>query len=142
MELLIEKRPASVTEFQDLRSTTGWAMHSADVVEKALAKDLFTICISYQNQLIGVGRIIGDGAMYFYIQDIIVRPEFKGKGIGKIIMNAIEKYLNTHTYKNSFIGLMAADGVKEFYKKFGYSERDENKPGMFKVITTDYKNQV
>jgi len=33
-----------------------------------------------------MGRIVGDGVTICYIQDVIVLPEYQGKGIGKAII--------------------------------------------------------
>lgn len=105
------------------------------VVKMALENDLFSIIIFDGNLPVGMGRVIGDGGIYFYIQDIIVHPEYQKSGIGKLIMERIEAFLSKSAPKNAFIGLMAAEGVKEFYHKFGYKERPENGPGMFKRIS-------
>lgn len=130
----VEIRKLRVSEYQTLRKTTGWDSIKDDIVSKALARDLFSICVLNKNEVVGMGRIIGDGAIYFYVQDVIVVPKYKGKGIGKLIMDNIEFFLNKNANNNSFIGLMAAEGVKDFYHKFGYIERPENKPGMCKMI--------
>lgn len=133
----IEKRQLSVAEYQSLRKTTGWDMLADKVVETALKQDLFSIGIFDHDAIIGMGRIIGDGGLYFYIQDVVVKPEYHGQGIGKLIMQNIESYLERNAPHNAFIGLMAADGVKDFYYKFGYKERPDHKPGMFKIRKTD-----
>lgn len=130
----IEARKLEVEEYQSLRKTTSWDMIEDDVVKKALENDLFSVCVYESEKLIGMGRVIGDGAIYFYIQDIIVAPEYKRKGIGKLIMKKVEQYISKTANNNSFIGLMAAAGVKEFYYTFGYTERPDNRPGMYKVI--------
>jgi GNAT superfamily N-acetyltransferase len=96
--------------------------------------DLFSISVYDDAKAVGCGRVIGDGLLYFYIQDIIVNPEYHKKGIGTMIMNEIEKYLKKNALNNSFVGLMAAKGVRGFYRKFGYSERSPESPGMSKMI--------
>ncbi|MBD77631.1 MAG: GNAT family N-acetyltransferase [Crocinitomicaceae bacterium] len=136
--ITIEKRKLKVPEYQLFRDTTGWDFIDDKVVEKALEKDLFSICVFSDDKPIGMGRIIGDGAIYFYIQDVIVLPEYKNKGIGKLIMNQIEKFIAKTANNNSFIGLMAAANVKEFYYKFGYLERPDDRPGMYKTIKNSY----
>ena len=130
----IEIRRLRTNEYQSLRKTTDWFQIEDEVVYKSLENDLYSICVSDNDKIIGMGRIVGDGAIYFYIQDVIVLPEYQGKGVGKLIMNHIEAFLNKNASNNSFIGLMAADGVTEFYQKFGYVERPENMPGMYKMI--------
>ena len=134
MNIKIENRRISTNEYQLIRSTTDWAKLGDKTVEKALCNDLYSVLVYDENKLIGLGRVVGDGAIYFYIQDIIVIPEYQGKGIGKMIMQDIENYLNDTASQNSFIGLMAAEGVQQFYYQFGYEERPDNKPGMFKMI--------
>lgn len=130
----LENRKLTVSEYQLMRASTGWSSLQDSVVEKALSNDLFSVCLFDGEKLIGMGRVIGDGAIYFYIQDIIVLPEYQGQGIGKIIMNSIEAFIAQHANHNSFIGLMSAKGIKAFYNQFGYQARPENGPGMFKVI--------
>ena len=132
--IIIEKRRIKVSEYQSLRRTTDWFQLKDQVVQISLENDLFSICVFDKEKLIGMGRIVGDGAIYFYIQDIIVLPAYQGKGIGTLIMNEIESYLNQNAFNNSFVGLMAAEGVKDFYYKFGYKERGADKPGMSKLI--------
>ncbi|MEG9328136.1 GNAT family N-acetyltransferase [Salinimicrobium catena] len=130
----LEIRKLKTEEYQLLRQTTGWDPIAEEVVGKALENDLFSVCVFNDEKMIGMGRVLGDGAIYFYIQDVIVHPDFHGRGIGKLIMDSIEEYLKKTTNQNSFVGLMAAEGVKDFYKKYGYQERPAGRPGMFKLI--------
>ena len=130
----LEIRKLKTAEYQSLRKTTGWSPLTDIAVAEALERDLFSVCVYHHQKVIGMARVIGDGAIYFYIQDVVVLPEYQGKGVGALLMNAIEKYLEKTAGNNAFIGLMAAERVKEFYKKYGYTERPVNGPGMYKTI--------
>ena len=130
----ISRNKITVAEYQQLRKTTSWFQLEDSVVEKSLKNDLFSVTICDDEKRVGMGRVVGDGAIYFYVQDIIVIPEYQGRGIGKMIMEAVEAYLSESAYNNSFVGLMAAQGVAGFYNNFGYSERDIDRPGMSKLI--------
>lgn len=130
-----EIRKLTVSEYQTLRNSTSWPVIENDTVEKALHNDLFTICVLDDKKIIGMGRLIGDGAIYFYIQDVIVLPEYQNMNVGNSIMAEIEKYLSENAPKNAFIGLMAASGVEEFYTRFNYLKRPEDRPGMYKIIS-------
>ena len=134
MNIRIEKRKIKVEEYQAMRNTTGWDMLDEQSVSHGLGNDLFSVLAFDNNELIGIARVVGDGAIYFYVQDVIVIPEHQSKGIGKMLMSEVEAFLEEKTNNNSFIGLMAAEGVKEFYYKYGYSERPESRPGMYKMI--------
>ena len=105
-----------------------------EALETGLQNSLFSVCVVLENEVIGCGRVIGDRGIYFYVQDIIVLPEFQGKGIGSLIMNPIMEYLKAHARDGAFIGLMAARGVSKFYERYGFKERPSNAPGMFRVL--------
>ncbi len=130
--ILVERSP-TVEEYQKLREAVEWENVGPEATEIALNNSLFSVCVIFKNEVIGCGRVIGDGGIYFYIQDIIVLPEFQGKGIGKRIMNAVMNYLKEHALPYAFIGLMAAKGVSKFYEKYGFAERLPDRPGMFKI---------
>lgn len=134
MQLRTEQNKLTTTEYQSIRETTDWCSLKNDMVEKALKNDLFSISVYDKDKLIGIGRVIGDGAIYFYLQDIIVIPEYQNKGIGLLMMEKIEEYFSIAANSNSFIGLMAAKDVKEFYEKFGYKVRPSDRPGMYKMV--------
>ncbi|MCR5501527.1 MAG: GNAT family N-acetyltransferase [Lachnospiraceae bacterium] len=34
-----------------------------------------------KDEVVGMGRLVGDGVMYWYLQEIVVLPEYQGRGI-------------------------------------------------------------
>lgn len=88
---------------------------------------------SEHGKVIGCGRVVGDGGIYFYVQDVMILPAYQKQGLGRRIMDAIMAYISAHARSNSFIGLMAADGVAPFYYRYGFGERPPNRPGMFRM---------
>lgn len=129
-----EVRSITTEEYQTLRNSTGWNTISDKAVAQALSNDLFSVCVMHRGQVVGMGRVIGDRAIYFYVQDVIVLPAFQGKGIGGKIMEEIRAYLTSNAGNGAFIGLMAAEGVAGFYKQYGFVERDVKKPGMYMLV--------
>ncbi|MBV4432486.1 GNAT family N-acetyltransferase [Clostridium tyrobutyricum] len=129
---IISKIPTA-EEFIYIRKETGWDTYDVKAAEISLKNSLFSICAYYNEKLIGYGRIVGDGGMYFYIQNLIVLPEFQRKGIGKLIMTELMNYIDNNCSKGSFIGLMASRGKENFYKKFNFIIRPKGKygSGMF-----------
>lgn len=132
-EYILVERTATTEEYLRLRKAAGWYCQDLRATEIGLSNSLFSVCMIYKDELIAYGRVIGDGGIYFYIQDVIVMPEFQGKGIGRQIMNAIMNYLEKNAHPNAFIGLMAAKGVVGFYEKFCFNKRPDDGPGMFKI---------
>jgi len=129
----IEVRTPTPQEYAQLREAVHWSKLDLKAIEQGLQNSIFSVCATYEQKVIGCGRVIGDGGIYFYIQDIIVIPDFQKRGIGKFIMNEIMKYLNKNAAENAFIGLMSAKGVMGFYEKYGFEERPSSRPGMFRT---------
>ena len=54
-----------------------------------------------------MGRTVGDWAIYFYFQDIVVDLEYQKKqGIGKKIRNLLIEYLHIHARDKAFVGYL------------------------------------
>ena len=119
-------------DFIRLKVATGFRDRPIEQVEKALSNDLFDVVAMVNNEVVGMGRLVGDGVMYWYLQEIIVLPEFQGKGIGTSIVNYLLNYIYENTEVGTFtsIGLTAAQGKESFYEKFGFT----NSNGMNKYI--------
>jgi ribosomal protein S18 acetylase RimI-like enzyme len=83
---------------------------------------------------VGLGRVIGDGGLYFYIQDLMVHPDFQNKGLGKSLMKELMAYITANAKPGAFVGLMAAKGLEKYYDSFGFKARDKDAPGMYQVI--------
>ena len=119
-------------DFIRLKVSTGFRERSVELVEKALENNLYDLVAVADGEVIGMGRIVGDGVMYWYLQEIVVLPEYQGKGIGTAIVNKLMDYIKEHTEKGEFtsVSLTAAEGKEGFYEKFGFSKSR----GMTKYI--------
>ncbi|OUR59984.1 GNAT family N-acetyltransferase [Colwellia sp. 39_35_sub15_T18] len=110
-------------EFLALREKLGWQSIAVSAAEMSLTNSLFHVTIYHDVELVAMGRIVGDGVMYFYIQDVVVDPAYQSLGVGAALMTQIESYLSTAATKGSTIGLLAAQGKEAFYARYGYVER-------------------
>ena len=127
----IEGRP-STADYLSLRHAAGWYAFDQERANASLNNSLYIIHVRCGNEVIGFGRVVGDGQAYFYIQDILVAPEFRRRGIGTQIVKQLMSYLDSVAPENSgaFIGLMIAPGLLEFYTKFGFQQFTEQKPAL------------
>ena len=126
----IEHRQPTKSEYKTLRGSVGWPDTDDRATEAALSNSLFAVVAIQENSVVGFGRVIGDGGLYFYIQDLIVHPDFQTRGLGKSLMNELMGYIITHAKSGAFVGLMAAKGLEAFYERFGFKAREEDAPGM------------
>ena len=129
--VLKEETPA-VDEFIALRDRVGWGKADRHAAQTGLNQGLFSVCLRYQGALVGLGRVVGDGGLYFYLQDIIVHPDFQGRGHGAAIVECCVRYINAHARPGVIAGLFAAQGKAGFYEKWGFFKRPNQAygPGM------------
>ena len=125
---ILEKLP-SPAEYNHLRASVDWGTYESSVIESSLPRSLFCVCAVLDAKVVGMARVIGDGGLVYYVQDVIVLPEHQGQDIGTRLMDAIMAYLHTHTSPNSVIGLMAAKGKEPFYDKYGFITRPNDQLG-------------
>ena len=109
-------------DFIRLRIQTGFAEIPVEHARKALQNGLINVSALYNGELVGMGRLVGDGAMYWYLQEIIVLPQFQRKGIGTMIVDHLVYYarVNSVTGKFTTIGGVSVKGKEPFYKKMGF----------------------
>ncbi|MEN8130056.1 MAG: GNAT family N-acetyltransferase [Pseudomonadota bacterium] len=131
-DLIIEFKECvpTVAEYLDLRSSVGWHALPKTAAEAGLANSLYAVCAVREGEVIGCGRITGDNGIYFYIQDLIIRPEYQYQGVGTQLMAKLMDYIEAQAQTGAFIGLMAAPGLEDFYGRFGFALFPGDSPGM------------
>ena len=109
-------------DFIRLRLQTGFVEIPVNHARKALQNGLINVSAIYNGELVGMGRLVGDGAMYWYLQEIVILPQFQRKGIGTMIVNHLVDYAkaNSTTGKFTTIGGVSAKGKEPFYEKMGF----------------------
>ncbi|MBY0756949.1 GNAT family N-acetyltransferase [Clostridium sardiniense] len=121
------------TQYNELRKSVGWNPLQTSKVKLGLENSTYCICIEKEDILIGFGRIVGDGATIFYIQDLMINPLYQKQNIGTLIMNKLMDYINNHCDDNSFIGLIALNESDKFYKQFGFTYHKNNNFYRYKL---------
>jgi GNAT superfamily N-acetyltransferase len=119
-----------------LRDLVGWSHIEAGQAKKALENTCFSVAAVENGRVVGMGRLIGDGAMIWYIQDVIVVPEYRGGGVGTAIVQKLMDYVRREAMPGAkvSVGLMAARGKEPFYEKFGFCARPSDHEGAGMMI--------
>ncbi|MBU9710231.1 GNAT family N-acetyltransferase [Evansella tamaricis] len=134
-EFKVSQNTLTYDTYKELCFSVGWKeFMNFDVAEQSLSNSLVNVIVKDGNRAIGMGRVVGDGSIYFYIQDVVVHPDYQGRGVGKRIMDALFTYLQEHAPDKAFVGLFASTGNDSFYEKYGFKDYSPNMTGMFTVI--------
>lgn len=130
---VVESAP-NAEEYLALRTALAWETYSKDCVEDALHNSLFCVTVYDQSTVIGMGRIVGDNKLCFYIQDIMVIPGAQRQGVGTIIMERILNYLHKTAIAGAYIGLMSKKNMESFYETFGFVKRPNEFMGAGMIL--------
>ena len=113
----IFNKPVSVKALADLRESVGWNRMESEY-KNPLLTSYYHIAVYEKEALIGYIDCVSNGVTDAYIQDLMVRPDYQGRGIGTDLMEKMIDYLkNKHIY---MISVVFDESLKAFYKKFGF----------------------
>ncbi len=128
----------SVAEYLELRRAVGWKELTERQAELALENCIYCLSAYDEGKLVGMGRIVGDGAVICYIQDLIVLPEYHGRGIGSALIKHLTDFVASLNSDNEemMFALMCAKGREGFYLKHGFTARPTENlgPGMIQYL--------
>src|SRR5687768_8596205 len=115
-----------------LYESAGWWHESAAAragVAPMIAGSFAFLVVTEAGRTIAMGRAIADGASDGYIQDVVVLPEHRGRGIGAEIVTRLTR----HCVENGlvWIGLVAEPGTTSFYERLGYRVLKDYVPMRF-----------
>lgn len=86
-ELLIKYNELSAEEFVLLWKTVWGPGPSLEQTRLAMEHTLFRVSIFDQDNIVAMARVIGDMGLNYYIKDVVVRPEYQGRGISRMLIN-------------------------------------------------------
>jgi GNAT superfamily N-acetyltransferase len=108
---------------EELYRAGGWWKKGMDkhrLNELIQSSFLFAVAIDISiRKTVGMGRVISDGISDAYFQDIVVLPEFRGRGVGRMILEALLGECLAR--KISWIALIAEPKTADFYSSLGFT---------------------
>jgi len=125
------KQVLTPDEYMELYAAVGWSPFPREQVVTALINSNFTVCVKDGQKAVGMGRTVGDGAYMYAILDVAVSPDYQGKGIGRLIIDNILKYIKeTVPYGYHVCAhLISTENKEGFYEKFGFGKKPGNGMG-------------
>lgn len=118
---LIERFP-DVGDYCRLRIKAGMSPRTLEAARRGLPNTLYGVSLVLGEELIGMGRIIGDGGCFYSVVDIAVAPEHQGRGLGKRILGALDAWLSANALESAYVSLVADGDAKHLYAKYGFVE--------------------
>lgn len=136
--LSIEENCLDLDTYLKLRASVGWKKLSEEQAIRALKNSIYTVTAYIDDKVVGMGRMVGDGAVICYIQDLVVHPSYQKLGVGEGLMNKLIAHAESLRLPDTelMLCLMCAKGRESFYTRYGFIPRptDSLGPGMIRYL--------
>ena len=125
-EFTVQYNTLTAAEFISLWESVWGDGPSFEQTELAMRNTLFRVSVWDGDKIIAMARMLGDLGLDYYIKDVVVRPEYQGRGIGRMLINELMKFINDNGIPGTeiFVELCAMPDKIPFYEKFGFSAND------------------
>jgi ribosomal protein S18 acetylase RimI-like enzyme len=110
----------SLADYQRLRSVAGLSRFAEVAARKGLPGTVIGAVVRYEGRAVGMGRIVGDGGLFFQMVDIAVEPAHQGSGLGKAIVRALLQALAERLDAPAYVSLVADGAADRLYAQFGF----------------------
>ncbi len=102
-------------QISELLKSVGMACHSPERHKAAFEASYCAVFLYADEQLVGIGRAISDGAYQAAIYDCAVTEAYQGRGLGKLIIQELLAKVSGFN-----VILYATPGKEGFYEKQGF----------------------
>ena len=75
----IKENINNVLEYNYLFDEVGWGSYEYEISKKALENTIYSVSVYDDEEIIGYGRLIGDGICFIYIHDVMVLPSYQNQ---------------------------------------------------------------
>src|SRR6476620_3495176 len=100
-----------------LRERAGLSARSTEGAEIGLPASWAAATVrGPEGEAIGMGRVIGDGGLFFEVVDVAVLPEHQRKGIGAAILEALLAELRERAPSRAYVSLLADPPGRGLYR--------------------------
>lgn len=117
-----DKSKLQMANIKELMKQTYWAAdRQEETISKAIKNSICYGVFDNCNKQVGFARVITDYATAYYLCDVIIHKEHRGKGLGKSI---IEFITNDSELKNLH-GLLLTKDAHGLYEQYGFERNAE-----------------
>lgn len=120
-------------EFNEMRKNFGWKETDPKQLDKAIENSMIVVGIYENDELLAMGRLVGDFSFKALLSDIMVRPDQQKKGYGKLVVTKILEIAKENMNEGDLLCIEGSptNGNLEFYLKCGFKYKPEIQDGIY-----------
>lgn len=119
----------SRSEVIGLYDSVGWSAYTddPDALMMGLHHSLRVVVARIDGHLVGLARVIGDGATICYLQDVLVSPSARRQGLGQLLVQ--EAFAPFASVRQHVLITDEQDAQRSFYESLGFAQLGETVAG-------------
>ena len=116
--LKLHENELDIDTYLNLRAAVGWKKLDNEQAIMALKNSIYTLTATIDDKVVGMARMVGDGAVICYIQDLVVHPSYQKLGVGQVLMEKLVGHAEEIKIQGTelMLCLMCAKGREGFYE--------------------------
>lgn len=128
-------RVATVAEHRRLAGLVGWEdSFRWEAMPGSLAGSCCgTVVLDEAGAIVAMGRVVGDGAFFFYVQDVAVHPQHRRRGLGTMVVDRLRAQVTALAGGTAFLGLFSTPEAESLYQGTGFGPRP-GLTGMWQIV--------
>jgi len=123
----------AVDDIVELYKAGGWWKEHYDknsILSLIKGSFAFAVAVDKTNgKTVGMGRVLSDSVSDAYLQDIVILPEYRKKGIGKKLILSLVDFCKEKGV--TWIALISEPNQEQVYKKLGFKDMKNYTPMKF-----------
>lgn len=128
-----------VEDYLTLRREAGLSPKTREQAEAALPGG-WSACHAVDRatgQVVGMGRVIGDGGWYFHVIDMAVLPLHQRRGLGDALLSALLTDVRSRAPGDAYVNLLADPPGVRLYERHGFEATAPGSVGMALWLLTE-----
>lgn len=131
--------PITGGQVSELREAVGWKPMTGRY-DAALEKAYLTLSCLDGGRLAGFVQVVSNGSTDAYIQDVMVRPEYQGQGIGSQLLRSVLEQLRQDGIDHA--SLIFAPSLAPFYERFGFQIQCSGRMTLLSSTEENSRNRL
>ena len=121
--MIREDKDVDVQQLQDLYTHAPWAKgRSLDGIRRMLKNTDYVFSAWDGTRLVGFARVLTDRIYRATLWDVIVHPDFQGKGVGELLLKSILAHPVLSGVQKFWLNTR---DKQSFYERFGFVRSDQ-----------------
>ena len=117
----------SVDEVNAAYAWAEWPQRDAWRIQEASRRSSWFAARTAKDELVGVARLLDDGGLYASVWDLLVRPDWRRRGVGTALMGAVMD----RCQDRRLVALVSTPMARPLLERLGFATESHGHAAMY-----------